>query len=201
MTSSTIAELFDIHPNVARHHLDKLANDGYLQVTHRRSGGRSGPGAGRPAKCYEASGKGIDLHFPARRHDLLIELLLRVLARTEAENLAMLAEEVGREYGQELAGEIGDPEDSGYEEAVRAVAQAMTGLGFHMSPDVDGHRLLTSKCPFGAAANDHPDVVCSIDRGVVTGLFGTMAAGCEPVLHPAPLDDACVTEVPVSISR
>ena len=201
MTSSAVSELFGIHSNVARHHLDKLANDGYLRVTHRRPSGRSGPGAGRPAKCYEASGKGIDLHFPSRRHDLLIELLLKVLARSGAEDLGALAEEVGREYGHELAAQIGAPDEAGYEEAVRAVARAMTGLGFEMSPDLEGHRLLTSRCPFGAAAADHPEVVCSLDRGVVSGLFGELAAGCRPVLRPSPEDEACVTEVAVTIGR
>lgn len=201
MTSSAVAELFGIHANVARHHLDKLANDGYLQVTHRRPSGRSGPGAGRPAKCYEATGKPIDLHFPAQRHDLLIELLLRVVDRAGVDNLAAIAEEVGREYGKELADEIGHPDQTGYDEAVTAVANAMTGLGFRMSPDVDGQRLLTSGCPFGESASNHPEVVCSLDRGVVSGLFGRLGTACEPVLHPAPLDDECVTEVPVSISR
>ncbi|HKZ25655.1 MAG TPA: helix-turn-helix domain-containing protein, partial [Acidimicrobiia bacterium] len=49
VTSSSVAEIFQLHPNVARHHLDRLAADGYLRVTHRRPSGRSGPGAGRPA--------------------------------------------------------------------------------------------------------------------------------------------------------
>lgn len=202
MTSSDVAELFGIHANVARHHLDKLATDGYLRVTHRRKTGRSGPGAGRPAKCYEATSKEIDLHFPSRRADVLIELLLRVIARSDVANLPKVAEQIGREYGREIAAEIGSPGERGYDEAVKAVAEAMTGVGFHMSPDLDGHRLLTSFCPFGNAATGHPDVVCSLDRGMVSGLFERLSQGCEPILHPAPADgDACVTEVPVSIGR
>ena len=39
VTAAQIAELFEIHTNVARHHLDKLVADGYLQVTHRRRSG------------------------------------------------------------------------------------------------------------------------------------------------------------------
>jgi DNA-binding transcriptional ArsR family regulator len=31
-TCSEVAEHFDLHPNVARHHLDKLAAGGYLTV-------------------------------------------------------------------------------------------------------------------------------------------------------------------------
>ncbi len=46
MTVSVIAGLFGIHANVARHHLDHLVSDGYLQVSHKRPSGRSGPGAG-----------------------------------------------------------------------------------------------------------------------------------------------------------
>lgn len=200
MTTSRIAQLFEIHPNVARHHLEKLADDGWLLVSHRRPTGKSGPGAGRPAKTYEASTREVSLHFAPRRYELLVELLMRVLSRVAPDDLRSIAEQVGEEYGKELAAEIGAPEDAGYSEAVSAVAVAMTGLGFSMDPDVEGQRLLTSHCPFGEAATDHPDVVCSLDRGIVTGLVGSLTAGCTPVLvpHEKP-DEDCVTRVPVSI--
>lgn len=204
MTSAAIAELFDIHANVARHHLDKLAADGYLQVSHRRPTGRSGPGAGRPAKCYEATQKAIDLHFPTRRPDLLVELLVRLVDRLASADIAAVAEDVGRQYGRELAAEVGTPDEEGYEAAVTAVAQAMSGLGFGIVPDTaaDASRLLTSHCPFGSAAAGHPDVVCSLDRGIVKGLFERLSERCEPVLHPRtdPIE-ACVTEVTVTIGR
>lgn len=202
MTTARIAELFEIHPNVARHHLDKLATDGWLVVSHRRHTGKSGPGAGRPAKTYEASKREVSIHFSPRRYELLVELLMRVLQRVAPDQVSGIAQEVGMEYGRELAEEIGAPEDAGYAEAVQAVAVAMTGLGFSMDPDVEGQRLLTSHCPFGEAASDHPDVVCSLDRGIITGLVGSLGAGCEPVLvpHSQPGDD-CVTSVPVSIGQ
>jgi predicted ArsR family transcriptional regulator len=199
VTSADIAELFLIHPNVARHHLDKLAADGYLDVTRRRQTGRSGPGAGRPAKCYTASGKGIDLHFPSRRQDLLVELLVRIIERTSSTDIAAIAESVGREYGEELAEEIGSPGNAEYTTAVTAVARAMTGLGFQMSADPGAGRLTTSSCPFGDAAAGHPEVLCSLDRGIVSGLFEGMNQPCAPILHPD-LDEACITEVPVSIT-
>lgn len=202
VTSSGIAELFDIHPNVARHHLDKLAGEGYLRVTHRRATGRSGPGAGRPAKYYEATTKAIDLHFPSRRYDLLVDLLVRIVQRMSGKDAGAMAEEVGREYGRELAAEIGAPGDAGYEEAVKAVAKAMTGLGFHISPDPTGNRLLTSHCPFGDAATGHPEVVCSLDRGLVSGLFDSLRPDCEPELVPHTDPEAdCITIVPISAKR
>lgn len=200
VTVSRIADLFGIHTNVARHHLEKLAGDGWLIVAHRRHTGKSGPGAGRPAKTYEASSRELSIHFAPRRYELLVDLLMRVLGRVAPDEIRRVAEEVGNEYGRELAEEIGAPDDAGYVDSVQAVAVAMTGLGFSMDPDLEGQRLLTSHCPFGEAATDHPDIVCSLDRGIVTGLIGSMAAGCSPVLipHTRP-DDDCVTQVPVSI--
>lgn len=198
MTTSKVAALFDIHPNVARHHLDRLAEDGYLRVGHQRRSG--GPGAGRPAKTYEPTSKEVSVHFAPRRFELLTEMLFEVLREVSPPDLSDVAERVGRAYGERLAKEIGGPDQPGYDEAVQAVASAMTGLGFSVDPDVEGQQLLTSHCPFGETATNHPEVICSLDRGIVAGLFGAMSVPCNPVVIPHhSLDDDCVTQVPVSI--
>ena len=44
-----VAAEVGVHPNVARHHLDKLAAGGYLEVVVERA---EGAGAGRPSKRY-----------------------------------------------------------------------------------------------------------------------------------------------------
>ena len=199
LTTSKVAELFEIHPNVARHHLDRLADDGYLQVSHQRPSG--GPGAGRPAKCYEATQKEVTVHFAPRRFEMLTEMLFQVLDELAPENVSEVAENVGRAYGEKLAAEIGGPEDPGYDEAVRAVASAMAGLGFSVDPDVSGQQLLTSHCPFGETATSHPEVICSLDRGIVAGMFGALSFNCNPVVIPhTDLDDDCVTRVPITIA-
>lgn len=197
ITSSAVSALFGIHPNVARHHLDILSAEGFVRVSSRK---REGAGAGRPAKTYEATNKEVTVHFAPRRFEMLTEMLFQVLAEVAPDNLPEVAEKVGRAYGQQLAAEIGGPEDPGYEDAVQAVASAMTGLGFSMDPDVEGQRLLTSHCPFGETAVEHPEVICSLDRGIVAGLFGALGTLCNPVVIPhLRLDDDCVTSVPVAI--
>ncbi|MDX1450825.1 MAG: helix-turn-helix domain-containing protein, partial [Acidimicrobiia bacterium] len=130
LTANQVADLFDIHANVARHHLDKLADEGFLDVSRSRPSGRGGPGAGRPAKRYRVTSKPIDVHFPAARTDHLVDLLLRLVDRLGGPDIASVAEDLGRQYGRELAEEIGTPDEAGYESAVTAVASAMTGLGF-----------------------------------------------------------------------
>lgn len=200
MTTSKVAGLFDIHPNVARHHLDRLAADGYLQVSHQRRSG--GPGAGRPAKTYEPTNKEVSVHFAPRRFEMLTDMLFQVLEEVSPPDVAKVAEKVGRAYGAKLADEIGGKDEPGYDEAIQAVASAMTGLGFSVDPDVEGQRLLTSHCPFGETATSHPEVICSLDRGIVAGLFGALSMPCNPVVIPhTRLDDECVTEVPVTIGQ
>ncbi len=200
LTTSKVAELFDIHPNVARHHLDRLADDGYLKVSHQRRAG--GPGAGRPAKTYEPTNKEVSVHFAPRRFEMLTEMLFKVLEELSPPDVGAIAERVGRSYGEQLASEIGAPDEPGYDEAVQAVASAMTGLGFSVDPDVEGQRLLTSHCPFGETATSHPEVICSLDRGIVAGLFGALSVPCNPVVIPhRALEDDCVTQVPVTIGR
>jgi len=195
-TAAMVARLFEIHPNVARHHLDRLVADGYLQVTRRRAGERRGPGAGRPAKHYEPTEKTVAVQFPARRYDLLAELLARVVERLAPDDAGDVAEEIGREFGGELAAEIGLPEDAGYEAAAKAVAGAMIGVGFETEVRPGDQVLVTHFCPFGETASKHPDLVCRLDQGIVRGLME--AAHHEAVAivspHDTP-DENCTTEL------
>ena len=199
LTASQVADLFDIHPNVARHHLDHLVGDGYLEVTHSRPSGRKGPGAGRPAKCYTVTDKAIDLHYPERHPELLVQLLLEVIGEIGGDDIPAAARRVVKRHGEQLAAEVGLPDQEGYEVAVGAVAKAMTGVGFTMSAEADLGRLLTSCCPFGDQAIAHPHVVCSLDQGLVEGLMGEVQGCGAPTVTPhAATDEACVTEVSIT---
>ena len=105
VTAAEVAERFDLHPNVARHHLDKLAAGGYLEVAVDRAGDA---GAGRPSKRYRASrASRSTLELPVRHDDLLITLLGRALALVPRDQAEAMAEEVGVEYGRVMAAAMG----------------------------------------------------------------------------------------------
>jgi len=196
VTVADIASAFDVHPNVARHHLDRLVADGFLQVTHRRRTERRGPGAGRPAKHYEPTSKEISVQFPVQRYDLLAELLVRVVERIAPDNAGTIAEEVGREYGAELAAEIGMPEDTGFQVAVEAVARAMMGVGFDTAAQPGDRTLVTRFCPFGTTAADHPEIVCKLDQGIVRGLMEATHQPAHVLVTPhQTAEEHCVTDV------
>lgn len=196
MTAGQIAELFDIHANVARHHLDRLVADGYLQVSRRHRSQRRGPGAGRPAKYYETTEKEISVQFPLRRYDLLAELLARMVERIAPDSAADIAEEIGREYGRELAAEIGLAREKGFDTAVQAVARAMMGVGFENEADSSERVIVTRFCPFRDAATKHPELICKLDQGIVSGLLESVHAAGTPVVIPRlHADEDCLIEI------
>ena len=48
-------------------HLDRLVADGLLDVHYERRSGRTGPGAGRPAKLYRRAECSVSVSLPERR--------------------------------------------------------------------------------------------------------------------------------------
>src|SRR6266545_876983 len=63
------AEGTGVPRHVAKFHLDKLEDDGLLEVEFRRPAGRGGPGAGRPAKLYRRSPRELAVSLPERRYE------------------------------------------------------------------------------------------------------------------------------------
>ena len=70
------ATALGIHRSVARGRLERLLRVGLLEATFARRTGRSGPGAGRPAKLYSAASELEALEFPPRHLPALIARLL-----------------------------------------------------------------------------------------------------------------------------
>ena len=53
--------------HTVKFHLDRLVEEGLLDVEYRRLTGRRGPGAGRPAKLYRRAERQIEVSLPERR--------------------------------------------------------------------------------------------------------------------------------------
>jgi predicted ArsR family transcriptional regulator len=196
VTTAEVAQRFGLHPNVARHHLDKLAAGGYLQV---QVGRPAKAGAGRPSKRYQVTDKALALEFPVRRDDLLIALLGRMLALVPIEAAEAMAESVGEEYGKSLAASMAPGEGHrSLQAALHAVADALTAHGFasHTESRDNGLAIISEQCPFGGAAVQHP-VICAVDRGIVKGMLETLYGDTVPETSASRPrgDDICITLV------
>jgi predicted ArsR family transcriptional regulator len=206
VTAAAVAEAFDLHPNVARHHLDKLAGGGYVEVAT----GRTGTGAGRPSKRYRVTAPDMSLELPVRQDDLIVSLLGKALALLPSDAAEAMAEEVGYGYGEALALAMGgDPANPrelpphgavprSFRAALHAVADALTAHGFaaHTERHGNGLRLVSDHCPFGSTAIEHP-VLCAVDRGLVRGMLGALYGEADAATSSSrPMgDDRCVTSV------
>lgn len=196
VTAAECAARFDLHANVARHHLDKLASGGYLDVAVAKTAG----GVGRPSKRYRTTDDAVHLAVDVRQDDILVALLGRALALLPADVAEQMAEEVGHEYGKAMADSL-EPAAThrSFQGALHAVADALSAHGFAARAEqTDGEELqiVAEHCPFGDAVVEYP-VICAVDRGIVRGmldrLVGPSAADTASSLPQG--DDVCVTHV------
>src|SRR3954469_348890 len=87
-------------------HLDKLVDEGLLDVVYERRTGRTGPGAGRPSKLYRRAACDVAVSLPERRYDLAGGLLATALEEAQASGepprqvLARLAYQRGQDLGE-----------------------------------------------------------------------------------------------------
>lgn len=199
VTATEVAERFALHPNVARHHLEKLAAGGYLEVLRPQSEAGAG---GRPSKHYRVRSSGTSgppLAFPPRRDDLLVMLLAEALRLLDPGRAEAMAESVGEEYGRSLASQLSPGEGQrSVSAALNAVADALTAHGFaaHAEARGDSLAVVASNCPFGGAATVHP-VLCAVDRGMVRGMLAGLHGSPIPVTMSSRArgDDSCAAVV------
>ncbi|MFE5630142.1 helix-turn-helix transcriptional regulator [Streptomyces sp. NPDC056463] len=180
------AEATGVARTLAAHHLDKLTEAGLLESGSRRLTGRTGPGAGRPAKVYTRAPAERSVSLPARDY------------RTAAELLAEAAEQAGldaglcaaaRRRGEALRGSAapcGSLDEAmevlaarGYEPHVEGVEAGGTegegakGAGAEGDPGGTGPVVRMRNCPFHAVAERFPPLVCGMNLALLEGLLGT----------------------------
>src|SRR3712207_446445 len=73
------AKAVGIKRPLAAFHLDKLAEEGLLEVEFRRLSDRKGPGAGRPAKLYRRPDRELNVSLPHREYELAARVFAEAL--------------------------------------------------------------------------------------------------------------------------
>lgn len=140
-------------------HLDRLVDEQLLEVGHERRTGRTGPGAGRPAKLYRRSGRQVSFSLPERQYELAGHLL--AAAVEEAGETGGSPREIltarARAHGADLAA------------GGRDIVSTLEETGFE--PRAEDGSVVLANCPFDALAQAHRRLVCEMNLGLVEGML------------------------------
>jgi predicted ArsR family transcriptional regulator len=179
------AAALELPRTTAAFHLDRLVGEKLLDVVYRRRTGRTGPGAGRPAKLYRRSDQHVSISLPQRRYELAGRLLSSALEHAERSgdspraSLDQRAYQLGRQLGEAADGGPGDGETR------EAALRVLENHGFE--PRVDGGSVTLANCPFHALAQEYTELVCGMNLSLLDGLLdGLGTTGLTARLDPTP---------------
>lgn len=165
------AEAVGVSRQVAAYHLDRLADDGLLDVEFRRLTGKVGPGAGRPSKLYRRSAKEYAASVPPRRYELAARILLDAAREGGLDSAALV--EVARRAGREIGA-------SGME-------TALAGTGYE--PVTENGETRFRNCPFHVLRDRDRETTCGLNVALVEGMIES--SGSDLVAVFAPEDGYC----------
>jgi predicted ArsR family transcriptional regulator len=170
---------------LAAFHLDKLVGAKLLEPVYRRLSGRTGPGAGRPAKLYRRAAGEIEISLPQREYQLASRIFARALRlanrQSADEQLDAAARELGAEIGRQVGRQAG-PHPS-QQNLQAALLEVLSAYGYQ--PFNDGERVRLSNCPFHALAQEFRQPVCGMNLAFLDGIrVGAGISRMLPELHP-----------------
>jgi predicted ArsR family transcriptional regulator len=171
-----VAGALGIGRTLAAYHLDRLAKAGLLSVAYARRSGRTGPGAGRPAKLYERSNREVAVSVPPRDYGLAARLLADAAAHDEHGETRRALHVAAESLGGEIAATATPPPD---------LERLLHERGYEPYEDDAGVMRLRN-CPFHAIAQTHPEVVCEMNLALLGALVAGLDAGRETELEPGP---------------
>ena len=170
---------------LAAYHLDKLAESGLLAASYRRPPGRSGPGAGRPAKVYARSSREFAVTVPPREYELAARLLVQAVESDHSGHSRAALRDAAQQLGAELGKQFRDSSPR-VGTARQELEALLSGHGYEPGHGQDGAIRLRN-CPFHHLAQRHRDVVCGMNLALIEGLVaGLRLSSLRPALDPQP---------------
>jgi predicted ArsR family transcriptional regulator len=177
-TRDEVAAATGVSRRLAAFHLDLLADGGLLDVDYARPAGRTGPGAGRPAKRYRAREVDIEVSLPPRRYDIAARVLARAVAEPGDEPAAERANAIAREEGRAIGATRRTGSRMSARKSIDAAADVLRELGYE--PQTVSEResscVRLRNCPFHAVVDVAPALVCGLNDALITGILDGLGA-------------------------
>jgi predicted ArsR family transcriptional regulator len=165
---------------VARHkakfHLDRLEAAGLLEADYVRLTGRSGPGAGRPAKRYRRGRSEFAVTLPARDYELAGQIMADAISDSTRTGTPILEaiSNAAAVRGEAIAAAATD-RPRGAEAALELAMRILTEHGYE--PRRIDDAIVMANCPFHALAVNHTELVCSLNQSMLSGFADAAAPG------------------------
>jgi len=187
--------------HTAKFHLDKLAEEGLLEISFKRLSERRGPGAGRPTKLYARSSRQLSVILPERQYDVAGHLLASAIqdASKDAAAHTMLADVLkatAGNWGRGLANRARSNAGAqpSFERLLACTCQSLAENGYE--PQRSEGTVVLRNCPFDALAREHTELVCGMNLAIMTGVTEELEeTSLVARLEPTP-DRCCVVLVP-----
>jgi len=170
---------------LAAFHLDKLAEEGLLEVEFRRLSDRKGPGAGRPAKLYRRSPQEISVSLPHREYELAARVFAEALSTEES---PAPVRDAARSLGKEMADQARDRagRHKGAKNLTRTAEQVLQDYGFDPFHDEEGNIRLRN-CPFHHLSRQYTQLVCGMNLDIMEAMVDELGLErLEARLEPQP---------------
>lgn len=189
VSADELAAEFGQHVNTVRGHLEFLASQGLAVRENSR-----GPGRGRPTSRYRANPMKSEADPRVREYGALASALAGHIMRTSP-HPAEDAFAAGFAWGTNIAESSGHPEVPP-QVARRRVIAILDDLGFEPQPMRRGTAITLRQCPLLDVAQQYPDIVCEVHRGLVAGAFDVLGGEPDDVeLLPFGASDGCVLDL------
>jgi predicted ArsR family transcriptional regulator len=169
------AQAVGIARHKAKFHLDRLEAEGLLEADYVRLTGRSGPGAGRPAKRYRRGTKEFAVTLPARDYELAARIMADAIAESARTHAPILdaVNDIAAGYGSAIAATARDHRSS-VDAALEIVVRVLTEHGYE--PRRTDAAVILANCPFHALATDHTDLICQLNHSLLASFADSLAA-------------------------
>jgi predicted ArsR family transcriptional regulator len=181
------AEAVGVARHKAKFHLDRLEAEGLLEADYVRLSGRSGPGAGRPAKRYRRGRRDFAVSLPARDYELAGHIMADAISESARTGtpIYLALSNAAAVRGAAIAA-IATNRPTAAEAALDLAVHILTEHGYE--PRRIDHAVVMANCPFHALAVGHTELVCRLNHSLLTGFVDTIAldlldARLEPGEH------------------
>jgi predicted ArsR family transcriptional regulator len=155
---------------LAAFHLDRLVEDGLLTPEYRRLTGRTGPGAGRPAKLYRRAARTISVSLPGRDYELAATVLADAFEREGADLPPTVVRDAAHDAGEAIgraARAAAGPRPTRRRRR-DALIDVLRERGYEPREERPGEILL-GNCPFDALVDEHRPLVCGMNLALAEG--------------------------------